>query len=142
MRIPFRRRRIETPPDVAAALTTAGQYVAGGMSHLGALALAAADRGDVHYGTDDGAGSTHRGSRAECAHPDCAQPPPRAEPAVHYLLGREDRLACGAALGPATCSCANPQAVTCGACKRTRIWKTRTSPGATAAPGTTRKQES
>jgi hypothetical protein len=24
-----------------------------------------------HYGTDDGAGSLHRGQRADCTHPDC-----------------------------------------------------------------------
>ena len=27
---------------------------------------------DVHYGTDDGAGTTHRGSRDACTSPSCA----------------------------------------------------------------------
>ena len=53
---------------------------------------------------------------------------PKPEPAVHYLLGAEDRLACGAALGPVTHSASNPQWTTCGACKRTRIWKHNTKP--------------
>ena len=34
-------------------------------------ASASEDAPDRHYGTDDGAGSLHRGTRAGCTHPDC-----------------------------------------------------------------------
>ena len=82
-------------PDCEATILTSCTGCGGGLSfdHCPARkAISAALIGDrvaeppaVHYGTDDGAGSTHRGSVASCTHPDC-ESVARADPVTAAVL--------------------------------------------------------
>lgn len=118
MRIPFRRRKAE--PVVSRELAAS----------IG-VALAAADRGEIE----------DLGSFEQYADDEPDDQPKRG-PAIHlrYISGTLPTTACGKWIAVAWLT-AEPADVTCGACRNTRLYKTRSSPGATPAPGTTRKQE-